>query len=89
MRWRRDVRRFKSDPVPDALIDRLLRLADLSPSVGNSQPWRIVNIKDSAVRAAVVENFESQRRKSAEAYSDERANLYSKLKLAGFDAAPV
>ncbi len=89
IRWRRDVRRFKADPVPDALIDRLLRLADLSPSVGNSQPWRIVNIKDSAVRAAVVENFESQRRKSAEAYSDERANLYSKLKLAGFDAAPV
>jgi uroporphyrin-III C-methyltransferase/precorrin-2 dehydrogenase/sirohydrochlorin ferrochelatase len=89
IRWRRDVRRFKADPVPDALIDRLLRLADLSPSVGNSQPWRIVNVKDSAVRAAVVENFESQRRKSAEAYSDERANLYSKLKLAGFDAAPV
>lgn len=89
IRWRRDVRRFKTDPVPDALLDRLLRLADLSPSVGNSQPWRIVNVKDSGVRAAVVQNFETERRKAAEAYSDEQASLYNKLKLAGFDAAPV
>lgn len=89
IRWRRDVRRFKTDPVPGELIDRLLRLADLAPSVGNSQPWRIVNVKDAAVRAAVVRNFEMERRKSAEVYGGPQADLYNKLKLAGFDAAPV
>jgi uroporphyrin-III C-methyltransferase/precorrin-2 dehydrogenase/sirohydrochlorin ferrochelatase len=89
IRWRRDVRRFKPDPVPDALIDRLLRLADLAPSVGNSQPWRIVNVKDSGVRAAVVQNFETERRKAADVYGGEQASLYNRLKLAGFDAAPV
>ena len=89
IRWRRDVRRFKTDPVPDALIDRLLRLADLAPSVGNSQPWRILNVKDAGVRAAIVRNFETERQKSAEVYGGEEASLYNKLKLAGFDAAPV
>ena len=63
IRWRRDVRRFKAEPVPDALMDRLLRLADLAPSVGNSQPWRILNVKDAEVRAAVVRNFEAERRR--------------------------
>lgn len=89
IRWRRDVRRFKPDAVPDALIDRLLRLADLAPSVGNSQPWRIVNVKDTAARQAVVRNFETERRKSSEVYDGEQASRYDKLKLAGFDAAPV
>jgi uroporphyrin-III C-methyltransferase/precorrin-2 dehydrogenase/sirohydrochlorin ferrochelatase len=89
VRWRRDVRRFKREPVPDALIDRLLRLADLAPSVGNSQPWRIVNVKSPETRAAVVQNFEAERVRSADAYNGEQADLYNKLKLAGFDAAPV
>ena len=39
-RWRRDVRRFRAETVEDALIDELIGLAALAPSVGNSQPWR-------------------------------------------------
>lgn len=89
VRWRRDVRRFRSDPVPDALVDRLLRLADLAPSVGNSQPWRVINVRSPDVRAVVRQNFETARQRSAEAYSGEQADLYNRLKLAGFDAAPV
>lgn len=89
VRWRRDVRRFKTDPVGDDLIERLLKLADLAPSVGNSQPWRIVNVKDADSRRAVVHNFESERDRTASAYEGDRADLYNKLKLAGFDTAPV
>ncbi|HVZ03336.1 uroporphyrinogen-III C-methyltransferase [Hyphomicrobium sp.] len=89
VRWRRDVRRFKTDPVPDDIIQRLLRLADLAPSVGNSQPWRILNVKDAGIRAAIAKSFEAERRKSAEVYKDDKASLYNKLKLAGFDTAPV
>ena len=36
--WRRDVRRFRSDPLPDGAIDRLIETACLSPSFGLSQP---------------------------------------------------
>jgi uroporphyrin-III C-methyltransferase/precorrin-2 dehydrogenase/sirohydrochlorin ferrochelatase len=89
VRWRRDVRRFRRDAVPDDLIERLLRLADLAPSVGNSQPWRIVNVRSAEARARIVNNFEVARNRSADAYSGERADLYNRLKLAGFDAAPV
>lgn len=89
VRWRRDVRRFRRDPVPDELLERLLRLADLAPSVGNSQPWRIVNVRSEAMRHRIVSNFKAARTRSADAYTAERADLYNRLKLAGFDAAPV
>ncbi|MBA2126740.1 5,6-dimethylbenzimidazole synthase [Hyphomicrobium methylovorum] len=89
VRWRRDVRRFKPDPVADDLIERLLRLADLAPSVGNSQPWRILNVKDGAARLAVARQFERERSRTVSGYEGDQATLYNKLKLAGFDAAPV
>ncbi|MFA5955399.1 uroporphyrinogen-III C-methyltransferase [Hyphomicrobium sp.] len=89
VRWRRDVRRFRADAVPDELIDRLLRLADLAPSVGNSQPWRIVNVRSPETRAAIVKNFETARERSAGGYAGDQSDLYNRLKLSGFDAAPI
>jgi uroporphyrin-III C-methyltransferase/precorrin-2 dehydrogenase/sirohydrochlorin ferrochelatase len=89
VRWRRDVRRFRPDAVSDDLIQRLLRLADLAPSVGNSQPWRIVDVRSPETRAAIVKNFEAARERSAAGYAGGQADLYSRLKLAGFDAAPI
>ena len=43
-RWRRDVRRFRSEPVPASLLDRLLDVASLAPSVGLSEPWRAAGL---------------------------------------------
>jgi len=37
--WRRDVRRFRRDPLPRGMLERLIQLACLAPSVGLSQPW--------------------------------------------------
>ena len=56
--WRRDVRHFRRDPVPAGLLDALLAVACLAPSVGLSQPWRFVTVDDAARRAAVRANFE-------------------------------
>ena len=56
--WRRDVRRFRTEPLPDGLLADLLRLAALSPSVGNAQPWRFVIVEDEGRRADIVANFE-------------------------------
>lgn len=43
MRWRRDVRHFHADkPVPDELLAQVLDAIRLAPSVGLSEPWRIV-----------------------------------------------
>ncbi len=88
-RWRRDVRAFRTDPVDAGLIDDLLGLAALSPSVGNSQPWRFVVVEDARLRAAVRRNFEECNREALADYADERARLYATLKLSGLDRAPV
>lgn len=89
MAWRRDVRRFRTDPVPGELIARLLETAALAPSVGNSQPWRFVLVEDAARRAKVIANFERANKEALSDYSGEQAKLYASLKLAGLKEAPV
>ena len=52
MLHRRDVRgnNFLRDDVPDEIIDKILHSASLAPSVGYSQPWEFVVIRDAAVK---------------------------------------
>ena len=87
--WRRDVRRFRPDSVDPALLDRLLDLACLAPSVGNSQPWRFVAVDDPARRRAVTADFSARNREALDSYRDERARRYAGLKLEGLQTAPV
>ncbi|CAN7223714.1 5,6-dimethylbenzimidazole synthase [Bradyrhizobium sp. LjRoot220] len=86
--WRRDVRRFRSDPLPEGTLERLIDLACLSPSVGLSQPWRFVIVEDKARRYAIVEDFKACNADALRAYSGERAARYASLKLAGLEEAP-
>ncbi|MCJ2044671.1 5,6-dimethylbenzimidazole synthase [Methylobacterium sp. J-078] len=87
--WRRDVRRFRPDPVDESLLRACLDLATLSPSVGNSQPWRFVRVSDPVRRACVVASFERCNAEAAAGYEAERREAYVRLKLAGLREAPV
>jgi 5,6-dimethylbenzimidazole synthase len=89
LRWRRDVRHFRTDEIPEAELLELLRLAQLAPSVGLSQPWRFMRIRSAAARASVRENFERCNQAALSGYQGEDAALYARLKLAGLDQAPV
>jgi 5,6-dimethylbenzimidazole synthase len=89
LRWRRDVRRFKRDPLPDGAIERLIGIACLSPSVGLSEPWRFVLIEEPARRASIRANFEACNKEALEMQDPDRAALYARLKLAGLDDAPL
>lgn len=89
LRWRRDVRRFRRDPVPAASVEAALDLACLAPSVGNSQPWRFVAVETEAARAAVRANFRAANAVALGAQAPERQALYARLKLAGLEEAPV
>ena len=51
---RRSVRRFKSDPVPDEYITKILEVARWAPSGFHTQPWEFVVIKDPEVKAKIV-----------------------------------
>jgi len=87
--WRRDVRRFRPDPLPKDTLESLIELACLAPSVGLSQPWRFVIVEDAARRAAVRENFAACNAEALRAQAPQRAGLYARLKLAGLAEAPV
>jgi len=87
--WRRDVRRFKGDAIDPTILEKMLSLACLAPSVGFSQPWRFVLVESSDRRDAIRENFEQCNRDALGDYEGERAKLYASLKLAGLDEAPV
>jgi 5,6-dimethylbenzimidazole synthase len=89
VRWRRDVRRFRTTPVDAELIERLLSLAVHAPSVGLSQPWRFVLVETSARRLAISDNFARANQSALEGYSGERQARYARLKLEGLKQAPV
>jgi 5,6-dimethylbenzimidazole synthase len=88
-RWRRDVRGFRTEPVPPALLHDLLALAELAPSVGLSQPWRVATVDDPARRALVRASFARANAAALAGQPGSRAATYAGLKLAGLDRAPV
>ena len=87
--WCRDVRRFRPDPLPPGLLERLLLLANGAPSVGLSQPWRFVMVDDPARRQAIRDNFLRCNETALRVQPESHAALYARLKLAGLDEAPV
>lgn len=89
LRWRRDVRHFSTEPVDPAMLDRCLTAFQLAPSVGLSEPWRIVRVESPAMRDRARANFEETNAKALQGYAGDRAKLYSGLKLAGMREAPV
>jgi 5,6-dimethylbenzimidazole synthase len=88
-RKRRDVRRFRTDPIEKGAMERWVEAACLAPSVGLSQPWRFVSVKSQNARLSVVKEFERQNEIAAEGYADAAvASKYRELKLAGLKEAP-
>lgn len=86
--WRRDVRRFRPDPVPEARIAALLELAGTAPSVGLSQPWRFVRVESPGRRATIRALFARSNAEALAGQAPGRAALYARLKLEGLDRAP-
>ncbi|RCK26527.1 cob(II)yrinic acid a,c-diamide reductase [Thalassospira profundimaris] len=87
--WRRDVRRFRTDPIPQDDINDLIKEACLAPSVGNCQPWRFVKVNAPERRKAIRDSFERANNDALNDYHGERAKMYASLKLQGMDQAPV
>lgn len=89
LRWRRDVRHFKTDPIAPDVMDRLRGTLDFAPSVGNARPWRIIQVESALLRAQVIEDFEAANADAAGRYSGQQKSNYMSLKLAGLHDAPV
>src|SRR5690606_19300168 len=89
LRWRRDIRHFRPDPVPEPLLDELRAAMELAPSVGNSRPWRVVRVETPALRDRIRAEFQRCNTEAASHYRGQQRQEYDALKLAGLDRAPV
>src|SRR6516225_669009 len=76
--WRRDVRRFRSEPLPAGTLERLIETACLAPSVGLSQPWRFVPVLFRGCKADALRP-----------YAADPGARSAGLKLAGIAEAPA
>ena len=86
---RRDVRghQFIDRDVSDAVIDKLLFAALNGPSVGFSQPWEYVVIRDLDTKRRVRQSFDEENEKAARQFNNDQQ--YKKFKLEGILESPV
>ena len=91
MRLRRDVRgnRFIDRELPDEVIEQLLEAALFAPSVGYSQPWQFVVIRDLTIKQQVFDSFNIENQQAKTLFSSDKLPKYNQLKLEGILEAPV
>ncbi len=86
---RRTVRSFRPDPVPDEVLARLLAAAHHAPSVGFSQPWDFILVRDAETRGRVGELFGKARRAEACLFDEPRRSEYLSVELDSISTAPL
>jgi 5,6-dimethylbenzimidazole synthase len=80
---RRDIRKYRPDPVPEDVLHRILDAAHHAGSVGFMQPWNFIVIRDPGLRGEVKAIFERENARASENYSGDRRALYRSLRLEG------
>lgn len=60
IRYRRSVRKYNSQPIPDDVMDRMLESMRLAPSACNYQPWRFIVVQNEEIRKAVAQASHNQ-----------------------------
>lgn len=58
IRQRRSVRKFKPDPIPDAMLSGLVEAATCAPSASNRQPWRFMILTDCEIKRRLAARVE-------------------------------
>jgi len=81
---RRDVRaEFTGEPVEPDVLGRVLAAAHAAPSVGHSQPWDFVLVRDRAVRTRFQEHVATERATFAGDLSPDRRETFDRIKVEG------
>ncbi|NYG58113.1 5,6-dimethylbenzimidazole synthase [Nocardioides daedukensis] len=84
MQRRRDTRaEFTGAAVDDEVLRRVLAAAHSAPSVGMSQPWDFVLVRDAQALAAFAGHVASERDEFASSLDGERAETFSRIKIEG------
>lgn len=82
---RRDVRgnRFIDSTVSEADLNKIIFAGVNAPSVGFSQPWEFVIIKDQKIRTQIKGSFLEENEKAKAQFSTDKSDVYTQLKLEG------
>lgn len=87
---RRDVRKdFIPKPIPNDVLERILKAGHHAPSVGFMQPWDFVLVTDPQTKTAIKKGYESARFESALQFPSEKREEYKSYKLEGILEAPL
>ncbi len=86
---RRDVRRYRPDAVPHDVLERVLTAAHRAPSVGHSQPWRFVVVRDATIRDRAALLADRERLRQAKQLDPDAARRLLDLQLEGIREAPL
>ncbi len=79
LRTRRSIRRFKPDPVPASVMDRILTTATFAPSAHNLQPWRFVNVERSEAKERLGKALTEKMRGDMEAENADPAQITKRV----------
>ena len=81
---RRDVRaQFTGAPIPSEVLARVLGAAHAAPSVGLTQPWDFVLVRDPGIRRAFFEHVQEERRAFADSLAGPEAARIAGIKIDG------
>lgn len=81
---RRDTRaEFSGEEIPDDVLRRVLTAAHAAPSVGLSQPWDFVLVRDESTRRAFRDHVQAERSVFAAQLDQERAETFARIKVEG------
>ncbi|WP_067900927.1 5,6-dimethylbenzimidazole synthase [Nocardia vaccinii] len=84
IRRRRDVRaEFTGELLDDATLLRILDAAHRAPSVGNSQPWDFIVVRDPATLTRFAAHVADKRIEFGESLPPERARTFEPIKIEG------
>ncbi len=87
---RRDVRsHFTSNPIKDDILSKILHAAHHAPSVGFSQPWNFILIKDDKTKKKIKESFDEEKERSSQLVEEPKKSKYLSFKLEGILESPV
>ena len=87
---RRDIRHFRSEPISETALFRILGAAHAAPSVGLMQPWNFILIDSLEIRQQIKSSFAAvNAREQSKLEGDSRSELYASLKLEGILEAPL
>jgi len=87
---RRDVRsHFTSRSIKDDILSRILNAAHHAPSVGFSQPWNFILIKDIITKKKIKDSFEEEKNRSSKLVEEPKRSKYISFKLEGILESPI